>query len=246
VFRLPGVFGKWCRPNYNSVVATFCHNIANGLPIEVRDPAFELNLVYVDDVCGAFLAALDGGSKKEGGFRAVEPVFRVTLGALAETLASFKESRENLFVPNMGDGLARKLYAAYTSYLPDFSYPLPSHADARGSFTEFLKTPDRGQVSVNVTKPGITKGNHWHHTKTEKFLVVSGQGVIRFRKVGEKEVKECPVNGDILEVVDIPAGYVHSISNTGASDLVTIMWADEVFDPKNPDTIPENLLPEGD
>jgi UDP-2-acetamido-2,6-beta-L-arabino-hexul-4-ose reductase len=245
VFRLTGIFGKWCRPDYNSVVATFCYNIARGLPIEIRDPSYELSLVYIDDVCRAFLAAMDGKAFKKDGFCAVEPVYAITLGDLAERFRSFDESRKNLAVPDMGDALTRKLYAAYSSYLPVFSYPLNSRTDARGSFTEFLKTPERGQVSVNVAKPGVTKGNHWHHTKTEKFLVVSGRGVIRFRKIGEAAVTEYQVSGEKLEVLDIPTGYVHSITNTGELDLVTVMWADEVFDPINPDTFPESVLPEG-
>ncbi len=244
VFRLPGVFGKWCRPDYNSVVATFCHNIANGLPIEIRDPDYELSLVYIDDVCRAFIAAIDGSVLNKDGFCTVEPVYRITLGGLAEKLNAFNKSRENLTLPNMADELTRKLYAAYSSYLPIFSYPLTAHTDARGSFTEFIKTPERGQVSVNVAKSGVTKGNHWHHTKTEKFLVVSGRGVIRFRKRGEAKVTEYRVNGEKLEVVDIPVGYVHSITNTGETDLVTVMWADEVFDPLKPDTFSETVLQE--
>jgi UDP-2-acetamido-2,6-beta-L-arabino-hexul-4-ose reductase len=237
VYRLPGVFGKWCRPNYNSVVATFCHNIAHDLPIEVRDPDFGLELVYIDDVCRAFMGALDGCVTRTDNFCIVEPTHSITLGDLADMLRSFRNSRETLQIPDMSDALTRKLYGTYISYLPDFSYPLTMHTDERGSFTEILKAPDRGQVSVNITKPGITKGNHWHHTKTEKFLVVSGQGVIRFRKVGESDITEYPVSGEALRVVDIPTGHTHTITNTGTSDLVTIMWAGELFDPQNPDTI---------
>jgi len=243
VYRLPGIFGKWCRPDYNSVVATFCHNVARDLPIEIRDDNFELKLIYIDDVCRAFAEALDGRAAREDDFSVAEPVYKITLGALAETLRSFRQSRLSLQVPDLSDMLTRKLYSTYLSYLPDFSYRLLTHSDERGSFTEFLKTHTSGQVSLNVTKPGIAKGNHWHHTKTEKFMVVSGQGVIRFRKIGENEIKEYPVIGEALQVVDIPPGYVHSITNTGSSDLVTIMWADEIFDPSNPDTISESIFP---
>ena len=238
VYRLPNLFGKWCRPNYNSVVATFCHNIANDLPIQVNDSAAKLRLGYIDDVVAAFVAALDGQARLEDGFAVLEPVHHIQLGELADLLYAFRDSRTGLMLPNMGEPLVRKLYSTYLSYLPqdEFSYALKSHVDERGSFTEFLKTPERGQVSVNISKPGITKGNHWHHTKNEKFLVVSGEGVIRFRKIGGDEVIEYPVSGDKLEVVDIPPGYTHNISNTGSNDMVTIMWANELFDPDNPDT----------
>lgn len=247
VYRLPGVFGKWCRPSYNSVVATFCHNIANGLPIEVRDPAYRFPLVYVDDVVNCFLAALDGAAPRDralpGLCHLTCDVYETTLGALAETIQSFRGSRKTIAVPDMGDAFTKKLYAAYLSYLPTngFSYPLDMHTDARGSFTEFLRTPDRGQVSVNVAKPGIVKGNHWHDTKNEKFLVVRGEAVIRFRRVGTDEVIEYRVSGDRLEVVDIPTGYTHSIENVGKEDLVTVMWANEPFDPEHPDTFYEKV-----
>lgn len=238
VYRLPNVFGKWCRPNYNSAVATFCHNIAHDLPIQVSDPEVVLNLVYVDDVAQEFVSRLvnNGLDNKEC---TVEPVHQVRLGDIVDLIYSFKESRNNLAVPDMRDGFTKKLYATYLSYLPEdgFSYPLTMLQDARGSFTEFLRTPERGQVSVNITKPGITKGNHWHHTKNEKFLVVSGEGVIRFRKIDSDEVIEYFVNGNKLEVVDIPTGYTHNIQNVGQTDLVTVMWANESFDPEKPDTV---------
>lgn len=247
VYRLPGVFGKWCRPSYNSVVATFCHNIANGLPIEVRDPAYRFPLVYVDDVVNCFLAALDGAAPRDrsipGLCHLTCDIYETTLGTLAETIQSFRQSRASLAVPDMGDAFTKKLYAAYLSYLPTdgFSYPLDMHTDARGSFTEFLRTPERGQVSVNIAKPGIVKGNHWHDTKNEKFLVVRGEGVIRFRRVGTEEVYEYRVSGDRLEVVDIPTGYTHNIENVGEGDLVTVMWANEPFDPEHPDTFYEKV-----
>jgi len=243
VFRLPNLFGKWCRPNYNSVVATFCHNIAHDLPIQVNNPAAELRLAYIDDVVAAFTGALEGQARFDGSYAMVEPEHRIKLGELADLLYGFRESRQELMLPNMGNPLVRKLYSTYLSYLPqdEFSYTLKSHTDERGSFNEFLKTPERGQVSVNVSKPGITKGNHWHHTKNEKFLVVSGEGVIRFRNINSDEVIEYPVSGEKLEVVDIPPGYTHNISNTGNNDMVTIMWANELFDPDNPDTYYETV-----
>jgi UDP-2-acetamido-2,6-beta-L-arabino-hexul-4-ose reductase len=242
VYRMTNVFGKWCRPNYNSAVATFCNNIANDLPIQVNDPSVTMNLVYIDDVVNDFIAAMDGKLNTTGSFREVQPVHTITLGEIVEMIRSFKESRAALSIPDMSDPFTKKLYSTYLSYLPQngFSYPLKMNLDERGSFTEFIKTADRGQVSVNISKPGITKGNHWHHTKNEKFLVVSGQGVIRFRRVGSEEVIEYPVSGERLEVVDIPTGYTHNITNTGETDMVTVMWCNEMFDPEKPDTY---LLP---
>lgn len=238
VFRLPNVFGKWCRPNYNSGVATFCHNIANGLPIQVNDPSVVMNLVYIDDVVRFLIDVLDGKELKDGAYSQVEPVHTIKLGEIVTLISSFKDSREQRSILNTADPFIKKLYATYLSYLPtdQFSYSLKMNVDERGSFTEFIKTPDRGQVSVNISKPGITKGNHWHHTKNEKFLVVSGRGVIRFRKIGCNEIIEYPVSGDKLEVVDIPTGYTHNISNTGTNDLVTVMWCNEIFNPESPDT----------
>lgn len=247
VFRLPGVFGKWCRPGYNSVVATFCHNVAHGLPIEVRDPAYRFPLVYIDDVVDSFVAALEGRAPRDcsipGFCHLLCDDYEVTLGQLAALVESFRDSRGTLAVPDMGDAFTKKLYATYLSYLPPdrFSYPLDMHCDARGSFTEFLRTPERGQVSVNIAKPGIVKGNHWHHTKNEKFLVVKGRAVIRFRKLDTADVLEYHVSGDKLEVVDIPTGYTHNIENEGADDLVTVMWANEPFDPAHPDTFYEEV-----
>ncbi|MBC8532365.1 capsular polysaccharide biosynthesis protein CapF [Gehongia tenuis] len=238
VYRLPNVFGKWCRPNYNSVVATFCNNIAHDLPIVVHDPEVILNLVYIDDVVTELICALEGNAKQENQFCIVEPVHRVKLGEIADLLYSFKESRKNLEAPNMGSPFIKKLYSTYLSYLSeeDFAYPLTIHADQRGSFTEFIRTNSCGQFSINISHPGITKGNHWHNTKNEKFLVISGQGVIRFRKIDEQRIIEYNVSGDKMQVVDIPVGYTHSITNTGNSDMVTVMWANECFDPEHPDT----------
>ncbi|ACH38640.1 UDP-2-acetamido-2,6-dideoxy-beta-L-arabino-4-hexulose 3-epimerase and UDP-2-acetamido-2,6-dideoxy-beta-L-lyxo-4-hexulose 4-reductase [Citrifermentans bemidjiense Bem] len=243
LYRLPNVFGKWCRPNYNSAVATFCHNIANDLPIQVNDPSVVMNLVYVDDVVRAFAADLNGRLPAAEGFCKVEPVHTAQLGEIADMIGSFKRSREERSIPNLADQLSKKLYSTYLSFLPTdrFSYPLKMNVDDRGSFTEFIKTADRGQVSVNISRPGITKGNHWHHTKNEKFLVVSGEGVIRFRKVGTEEIIEYPVSGAKLEVVDIPTGYTHNISNIGANEMVTVMWCNELFDPERPDTYFETV-----
>lgn len=238
VYRFANIFGKWCRPNYNSAVATFCHNIAHDLPITVNDPEVILNLVYIDDVVDELICAMEGRPSKEGAFCKVQQVYSVKLGKIAELIYSFKESRDTRTVPDMSDPFVKKLYSTFLSYLPKdgFSYELTMNKDARGSFTEFLKTPDRGQVSVNISKPGISKGNHWHHTKCEKFLVVSGKGVIRFRRVDSDEVVEYFVSCDKMEVIDIPVGYTHSIENLGDSDMVTIMWANECFSPDKPDT----------
>lgn len=238
IYRLPNVFGKWCRPNYNSAVATFCHKIARDEEIWVNDRSISLNLVYIDDVIRCFIDIMNNQPKSTD-YLEVTPVHPATLGEIVDLLVSFKESRENRTVAKMDDPLAKKLYSTYLSYLPEdqFSYPLKMNVDHRGSFTEFIKTPDRGQVSVNISKPGITKGNHWHHTKNEKFLVVSGTGVIRFRKVDDDKVIEYYVSGKKLEVVDIPVGYTHNIENLGSTDMITIMWCNECFDPEKPDTI---------
>lgn len=243
IYRFPNVFGKWCRPNYNSVVATFCHNIAHGLSIQVRDPAAVLNLVYIDDVVEELLNALAGKENRNGEYCSVPVVHTVTLGEIAGLITGFRESRHTLSVPNMANAFEKKLYSTYLSYLPtdEFSYPLKMNSDARGSFTEIIRTADRGQFSVNIAKPGITKGNHWHHTKNEKFLVVSGKGLIQFRRIDSNEIIEYPVSGEKLEVVDIPTGYTHNIINVGDTDLVTFMWANEAFNPDKPDTYFEKV-----
>jgi UDP-2-acetamido-2,6-beta-L-arabino-hexul-4-ose reductase len=244
VYRFPNVFGKWCRPNYNSAVATFCNNVANGLPIQVNDRSVNMTLVYIDDVVRELIRALEGNANRVVGlsperqFCKVPVEHSITLGEIVDLIYSFKESRSSLQVADLSDEFTKKLYSTYLSYLPvdGFSYPLKMNVDERGSFTEFLKSPDRGQVSINISKPGITKGQHWHHTKNEKFLVVSGKGVIRFRKIDEEKVYEYFVSGDKLEVVDIPVGYTHNIENLGDTDMVTVMWVNEVFDPEHPDT----------
>ncbi len=247
IYRLPNVFGKWCKPNYNSVVATFCHNIANELPINISSREKAINLVYIDDVVKYFISELERFMDKEGdnlvrddklNFYQVDPTYTRTLGEVVDLIYSFKESRISLQIPNLADPFIKKLYSTYTSYLPTdkFSYPLKMNFDQRGSFTEFIKTIQFGQVSINVSKPGIKKGDHWHHTKIEKFLVVSGRGIIRFRNADMESVIEYPVSSDKLEVIDIPVGYIHNITNTGDSDMVTIMWSNELYDPLNPDT----------
>lgn len=239
IFRLPNVFGKWCRPNYNSAIATFCHNIARGEEVWISDATKEMTLVYIDDVVRNIKDVIDNEENYIPGYQNVDIEHKATLGEIVDLINSFKESRKSLMIPNMENELTKKLYSTYLSYLPenDFSYPLKMNVDNRGSFTEFIKSKDRGQVSVNISKPGITKGNHWHDTKNEKFLVVSGEGVIRFRKVDSEEIIEYKVSGEKLEVVDIPVGYTHSIINTGERDMVTIMWVNEIFNPEKPDTI---------
>ncbi|MBQ9873697.1 MAG: capsular polysaccharide biosynthesis protein CapF [Thermoguttaceae bacterium] len=240
VYRFPNLFGKWCRPNYNSVVATFCNNIANDLPIQVNDPKVVLTLAYIDDVVKELIAALLGKERRDeaGKYCVVPTTHQVELGRIADLLRSFKAARDDKSVADLSDPFVKKLRATYLSYLPTdgFSYPLEMHCDHRGSFTEILRTADRGQFSVNVSKPGIVKGEHWHHTKNEKFLVVAGKGVIRFRKPFEDKVYEYFVSAEKLEVVDIPPGYTHNIENLGDADMVTFMWCDECFDPNNPDT----------
>lgn len=237
-FRLPGVFGKWCRPGYNSVVATFCHNIARALPIEITAPAKEIELVYIDDVIRAFVGIIEGRPPiSEGGRCFAEPTYRLSLDALAETLRGFRESRTNLLLPDIGDPFVRVLYATYLSYLPtdSFAYELTRRADPRGELAELLKSPQGGQIFVSRTRPGFTRGNHYHDTKVEKFVVLEGEAVIRFRPVRGGDLIEYPVSGREFRVVDIPPGYAHSIENVGKNDLIVLFWAAEIFDPNIPD-----------
>ena len=292
VYRLANVFGKWCRPNYNSAVATWCHNRARGLDIQVRDRAATVTLVYIDDVVESFISCLVGRAPRnaakmaaspvsaakmaaspvsaakmaaspvsadltgKAAFQAapgasgadvltVEPNYTKTLGEIVDLLETFVDESQTLNVPDQRDGFAKKLYATYLSYLPEdqFAYPLTMHCDNRGSFTEILHTAERGQVSVNVSRPGVVKGQHWHHTKHEKFLVVSGEGAIRFRKMDDPaaQVITYRVSGAKLEVMRIPPGYTHNIENLGTTDMVTVMWANEVFDPQRPDTFREEV-----
>lgn len=241
IYRFPNLFGKWCRPNYNSAVATFCNNIANGLPIQVNDPSVMMSLVYIDDLVDEMIAALTGDEHYDGEFAVVPQVHHVTLGEIVELINGFKESRNNLEIPHVEDGsFAKKLYSTYLSYLPDseISYPLKMNIDKRGSFTEILRSKERGQFSVNISKPGITKGQHWHHTKTEKFCVVSGEGLIQLRDMRNSgsPIIEKRVSGNNIEVIDIPTGYTHNIINVGDTDMVTFIWCNECFDPSHPDT----------
>ncbi len=245
VYRFPNVFGKWSKPNYNSAIATFCNNISHDIPIQVNDENTKLKLVYIDDVMEELISALKGQpSMDKDGYCFVPVSYEVTLGEIVNLLYSFKESRDNLYIPDVTkESFSKKLYSTYLSFLPTdkFSYPLKMNADERGSFTEILKSSERGQFSVNISKPGITKGNHWHHTKNEKFVVVSGQGIIRFRKIGTNEIIEYNVSGDNIEVVDIPTGFTHNIINKGDTDLVTFMWCNECFDKEKPDTYFEKV-----
>jgi UDP-2-acetamido-2,6-beta-L-arabino-hexul-4-ose reductase len=236
VFRFKNLYGKWSRPNYNSVVASWCHNISRNLPIQIDNPKTELALCYVDDAVDAIVSALDG--KTSPGFCEVAEVDTVTLEDLHTTLLSFRASRENLSYPDQSTAFKKKLFATYLSYLntDDFSYSLQSKSDERGSFTEVLRDKTMGQISINIAKPGITKGQHWHSTKIEKFMVVHGSGVIRFRDVFSDKVLEYTVRADNPTVVDIPVGYVHNIQNVGTDDMVTLMWASEAFNPDKPDT----------
>ena len=240
VYRFPNVFGKWCRPNYNSAIATFCHNTANGLPIQVNDPSVEMDVVYIDDVVEELIQAVRGKANKlADGYCAVPVHHETTLGVIADTILSFPRLRERLAVPQLDDPLTKKLYATWLSYLPEesFIYDLKMNCDDRGSFTEIIRTADRGQFSVNISKPCITKGNHWHHTKNEKFVVVSGHGLIQLRKIGSEEIVEFEVSGEKIQVVEMIPGYTHNIINLSETeDLVTFMWANEPFDPARPDT----------
>lgn len=240
VYRFPNLFGKWCRPNYNSAVATFCNNIANDLPITVNDPAVELELLYIDDLCDEMIRALMGNEHRGERFCCVPTTHRVTLGEIVSLLESFKVQPETLLIPEIPSGsFGKKLYSTYLSYLPKekTSFALKMNCDDRGSFTELLRTVSGGQVSVNISKPGITKGQHWHNTKWEFFIVVSGKALIQQRMIGTDEVLNFEVSGERIEAVHMLPGYTHNIINlSDTEDLVTVMWANESFDPQNPDT----------
>lgn len=240
VYRLPNLFGKWCRPNYNSAVATFCNNTAKDLPITVNDPAVELELLYIDDFVDEMLNALEGKETKDGNFCSFPVTHKVTLGEIVELLDSFKAQSQTLVVPEIPhNSFAKKLYSTYLSYLPEekVSIPLKMNCDDRGSFTEILKTVNCGQFSVNVSKPGIAKGQHWHNTKWEFFIVVSGTALIQQREIGTDKVIEFRVSGDKPEAVHMLPGFTHNIINLSETEnLVTLMWANEQFDPNKPDT----------
>lgn len=252
VYRFPNLFGKWCRPNYNSAVATFCNNIANDLPITVNDPAVELELLYIDDLVEEMLDALEGREhhcefegvdtvlQHDGRYCAAPVTHHVTLGEIVELLDAFKAQPQTLLMPEIpNNSFAKKLYSTYLSYLPKekVAFPLKMNVDARGSFTELLRTEKCGQFSVNISKPGIAKGQHWHHTKWEFFIVVSGKGLIQLRKIGTDEVLNFEVSGEKIEAVHMLPGYTHNIINlSNTENLVTVMWANEQFDPAHPDT----------
>ncbi len=251
VYRLQNLFGKWCRPNYNSAVATFCYNVANELPLQVNDPSVQMDVVYIDDLVNELLAALCGRETRDEKYCMVPVHYETTLGALANTIRSFPKIRAALEVPDFSNSLVSKLYSTWLSYLPpdQLIYDLKMNQDARGSFTEILRTPERGQVSVNISKPGITKGNHWHHSKNEKFVVVKGEALIQLRKIGTDEagnpypVLEYRVSGACIQVVEMIPGYTHNIKNLSDTDeLVTLMWANEAFSPERPDTFYEEVL----
>ncbi|QXW17937.1 capsular polysaccharide biosynthesis protein CapF [Comamonas aquatica] len=240
VFRLPNVFGKWCKPNYNSAVATFCHNIARGLPIQVNDPAAALTLVYVDDVVERFIQLMDGADAMVDaqGFSVVAPQYTTTVGELAYQIQAFKDSRNSLITERVGTGLVRALYATYVSYLPveSFTYTVPMYGDPRGVFAEMLKTPDCGQFSYFTAHPGITRGGHYHHTKTEKFLVIKGQARFKFRHMHTGESYELVTSGQKAEIVETVPGWTHDITNIGTDEMIVMLWANEVFDRSRPDT----------
>ncbi len=258
VYRFPNLFGKWCRPNYNSAVATFCNNIANDLPIQVNDPNVDMELLYIDDLVAEMVAALQGGEhhaefdgvetilKEDGRYCAVPTVHKIKLGEIVDLLNIFHDQPKTLVMPEIpNNSFAKKLYSTYLSYLPKekVCFPLKMNVDARGSFTELLKTVNCGQFSVNVSKPGITKGEHWHHTKWEFFIVVSGRALIQERKIGSDEVMEFEVSGDKIEAVHMLPGYTHNIINlSNTENLVTVMWANESFDPNHPDTFGEKVV----
>lgn len=237
LFRLPNVFGKWARPNYNSAVATFCNNIVNGLPISINDANAKISLVYIDDVINAFISVMDGRRSGDP-FVVVEPVYSISVGELSSQLYAFKESRQSMVSERVGAGLVRALYSTYLSYLPpaDFTYEVAKHGDARGVFVEMLKTKDSGQFSYFTAHPGITRGGHYHHTKTEKFLVIRGKACFRFRHITSGEFHELFTDGDTPTIVETVPGWSHDITNVGDSEMVVMLWANEIFDRELPDT----------
>lgn len=237
IFRLKNVFGKWCRPNYNSVTATFCYNIAHDLPIAISDPTRVLELVYIDDVVASFIGCLDNMTSPKTEFREINISYKISLGELADRLRTFRDSRRTLVLPSFETEFARRLYATYLSYVEasEFTYGLEIKVDERGSLAEFMKSTQLGQIFISRTKPGVTRGNHYHHTKVEKFFVVEGCAVVRLRQIGSDKVIEKRVDGRDFKVVDIPPGYTHSIENVGLEELITLFWASEIFDIKKPD-----------
>lgn len=240
VFRLPNVFGKWCKPNYNSVVATFCYNIARGMPIQINDASTSIALVYVDDLINCFLRLMDGVDSELGDddFTMVLPQYTSTVGELAQLIYAFRDSRDTLVTERVGAGLSRALYATYLSYLPPelFAYTVPRHGDQRGEFVEMLKTPDCGQISYFTARPGVTRGGHYHHSKTEKFLVIKGSALFRFRHIYTQETFDLEVIGGSATIIETIPGWTHDVTNIGDDEMVAILWANELFDRLNPDT----------
>lgn len=239
-FRLPNVFGRWARPHYNSAIATFCYNIARGMDIDISDRKHELELVHVDDVVNSFIALMDSSLGTGARYHHIAPSFKITLGEIVDLLYLFKSSRKSMEIPNMADPLIKRLYGTYLTYMleGDFSYSLERKIDQRGALAELLKSPSFGQVFVSRTKPGETRGNHYHNLKTEKFCVLEGNAVIRFREIQGTKVFSYPVRGTDFSVFDISPGYTHSIENVGDTEMVVLFWANEIFDPKKPDTFP--------
>jgi len=241
IYRLPNVFGKWCKPNYNSVVATFCYNIPRNLPITIHDPEKVITLVYIDDLVNELIGLLqleESHLINSNNFYEILPTYSISLKKIAQLLSSFQKARSNGYIPDLADEFTKKLYSTYLSYLPEgaLSYKLTMHCDDRGSFTEFLKSDHSGQISINVIKPGIIKGNHYHHTKVEKFLVISGRGVIRLKHVISGQILEFYVSSEALEVIEIPVGYTHNIENLGKQDMIVLIWCNEIFDKNKLDT----------
>lgn len=241
IYRFPNVFGKWCRPNYNSFVATFCHNIVNDIEINIHDPSAAVTLVYIDDVCQALIALLDGNS--ESGVKSVPVEYKTTVGEVADLLRSFKASRETLVTEHVGTGLARALYSTYLSYFKptDFHYTLPKYGDERGVFCEMLKTKESGQFSFFTAHKGITRGGHYHHTKNEKFLVIKGKALFKFEHIITSERYELTVDSDEATVVETVPGWSHDVTNIGEEELIVMLWANEIFDREAPDTIAKPL-----
>lgn len=243
IYRLSNVFGKWCKPDYNSVVATFCYHIARNESIRINQKDAEITLVYIDDVIRSMIGQLTLAPVHGAIYQEILERYHLTVGVLADIIKKFKNFRNNLEIPDLLNPLEKKMYATYLSYLPEteLKYSLKMNQDFRGSFTEFLRSKEKGQISINITKPGITKGNHWHHTKVEKFLVVKGKALIRLRHMITGKIIDCSVSEAELEVVDIPVGYTHNIVNTGHEDLITVIWTNETFDCENPDTYYEEV-----
>ncbi|WP_240207202.1 NAD-dependent epimerase/dehydratase family protein [Vibrio sp. CyArs1] len=237
IFRLPNVFGKWCRPNYNSFVATFCHNIVNALPIQINERSSPVSLVYIDDVCNEFSRVLTETS--DSGYKTISKVYDTTVGEVADALYSFRDAKTALLTERVGAGLTRALYATYLSYYrpEQFAYSIPSYTDERGTFCEMLKTKDSGQFSFFTAHPGVTRGGHYHHTKNEKFLVIKGQAVFRFKNIITGETHTIETSGDCPKVVETVPGWSHDVTNSGSSELVVMLWANEIFDRNKPDTI---------